>query len=729
MHDKAAGSGGFTLEVPVDASAISADDLKQQNLKIVVKTCEGELFSQPVKLKADGSGSARFSFAKNPGALTVLIGPDRAEDAELADSQTITTGIPPSLWASKRQLVLEPLRVSYWYWWWWWRWCREFTIHGHVICPDGKPVPGAEVCAYDVDWFWWWWTKQQVGCAVTDINGSFDITFRWCCGFWPWWWWRYRIWDYQPEIAEAIVPVLERDPRIQLGRASSAPSLEVFEPLLARQGLDTSKPLATLAAGQLDQIRTSLLEKLPKAPELAQLRIWPWWPWRPWWDCTPDIIFKVTQDCHFPGAVIVNEGYGDTRWDIPDPLNVTLIANDLACCKPVPPCVEGDCIEISSFCSDEYLSLDSIGGNPGALLGQPDGYAPGDRPFSETIAVLKANTFVGVDYYEIEVWDPVAMTWGPPPSGTCRDFCRHWIQPVNIGPWPNGDVPFKWVVKLDGVDPHLVVESREHYEATTPLPPPAYWEISSQLVVPLDSTKFADGTYKFHVVGWQDAGAGKIKNGHVLKVCGIDELNEWMLTFDNRAYPDMTVTDCGSGFVHLCTKEPTTAINNVTIDGNPIPECGTTEINGDLVVDFEAYDPDGHLSHYGLSIHWGASHEANLLTLPGAALTWLSGDGQGPDYASALGQGHGASSPHWQGGTMRLTVPAATAFPVPCCYLIRLEAVKRHHLGYSFGSCGYNCVADQYYNVSEFTVGAGVCDPPKLHELAAIAKHPAPEPA
>jgi len=201
MHDKAAGSGGFTLEVPVDASAISADDLKQQNLKIVVKTCEGELSSQPVKLKADGSGSARFSFAKRPGALSVLIGPDRAEDMELADSQTITASVPPSLWASKRQLVLEPLRVSYWYWWWWWRWCREFTIHGHVVCPDGKPVPGAEVCAYDVDWFWWWWTKQQVGCTVTDINGSFDITFRWCCGFWPWWWGRYRVWEYQPEIA------------------------------------------------------------------------------------------------------------------------------------------------------------------------------------------------------------------------------------------------------------------------------------------------------------------------------------------------------------------------------------------------------------------------------------------------------------------------------------------------------------------------------------------------
>ena len=55
MPDKAVGSGGFMLEVPVDASAISADDLKQQNLKVVVKICDRELLSQPVKLREVGA--------------------------------------------------------------------------------------------------------------------------------------------------------------------------------------------------------------------------------------------------------------------------------------------------------------------------------------------------------------------------------------------------------------------------------------------------------------------------------------------------------------------------------------------------------------------------------------------------------------------------------------------------------------------------------------------------
>ncbi|MGZ4334864.1 MAG: carboxypeptidase-like regulatory domain-containing protein [Gaiellaceae bacterium] len=719
MPEKAAGSGGFTLEVPVDASAISADDLKQQNLKIVVRSCEGELFSEPVKLRGDGSGSARFSFAKSPGSVRVLIGPDRAQDHELADSQTIAVVVPASRLAAKRQLVLEPIVVSYWWWWWWLRWCREFTIHGHVVCPDGRPVPGAEVCAYDVDWFWWWWSKQQVGCAFTDVNGSFDITFRWCCGFWPWWWWRYRAWEFQPELAEAIVPVLERDPRIELGNATNVPSLEVFKPLLAGRGLDLSKPLASVPAASLDQIRSSLIEKLPKAPELGQLRIWPWWPWWPWWDCTPDIIFKVTQDCHLPGTVIVDEGYGATRWDIPDPLNVTLVANSLACCKPTPPCIEGDCIDISAFCSEEYLALDDVGGNPGAPVGRPDGYAPGDRPFSETVAVLKANTFVGVDYYEIEFWDTGLGAWGPVPAGACEDFCRHWLQP--IFPFPSGNVAFKWTVRNDAaLKPHLVVESREHHETVSPLPLAAFWEISSQLVVPLNSRVFADGTYTFRVVGWQDAGGGTIKNGHVLKVCETDTDNQWILTFDNRVYPDPTVLNCGSPSVRLCTKEPRAVLTSITIDGSPIPACGVSEINGNLVVDFEASDVDGHLESYALSIHWGAGLVADLLTLPGATLARVTGDGEGPSYAAALGQGWGAAVPTWHGGTMRLTVSAAEAFPEPCCYLIRLEAWKRHVLGTAFGACGYTCDLDQYYNIDEFTVGAGVCDPRPEIAVAAI---------
>jgi hypothetical protein len=472
-------------------------------------------------------------------------------------------------------------------------------------------------------------------------------------------------------------------------------------------------------AGQLEQIRTTLLEKLPQSPELAAQHIWPWWPWWPWWDCTPDIIFRVTQNCNFPGAVILDEGYANTRWDIADPLDVTLIANDLACCRPTPPCIEGDCIDISSICSDEYLSIDAIAGNRGAVSATPAGYAPGDRPFSETIAVLKANTFVGVDYYEIEEWDPVGLSWGPRPAGAAEDFCRHWLEPVPIGPWPNGDVPFKWHVMSDGTNDHVVVESREHWEATVGLPPDAFWTISEQLVVPLDSTKFADGTYTFHVVGWQEASGGKVKNRHVLPVCGIEEPNEWVLTFDNRITNDPAALPCSPlepGLVHLCTLEPTTELTSITIGGTVIPACGTTDLVGNLEIDFTAADPDGHLLEYELTVHWGAGNIQSLIGLPGATLTRNTGDGQGPTYAAALGQGFGAASPNWHGGTMTLTVPAAEAFPEPGCDLIQLQAWERPHLGHAHGSSGIHRDQDVYTNISEFTVGVGVCDPPKVNE-------------
>ena len=718
MPEKGAGNGGFTLEVPVDASAISADDLAQQNLKIVVKTCEGELFSQPVKLKADGTGVARFSFEKSPGAVSLLVGPDRAEDRELADAQTLSSFVSEAMWSEKPQLVVQPIAISYYWWWWWWRWCREFRIHGRVVCPDGSPVVGADVCAYDVDWWWWWLSKQQVGCAKTDASGSFDISFRWCCGFWPWWWWRHRVWDFHPPLAEAIGPVLERDPRIQLGPATNVPNLEVFKPLLAA-GFDTTKSMDRVPAAQLDQVRAQLLEKLPAAPELAQLHIWPWWPWWPWWDCTPDIIFKVTQDCVAPGTVIVDEGYGDTRWDIPDPLNVTLVANDLACCRPKPPCHTGDCIEISSFCSDEGIALSQVAGNTGAPA-TPVGYyispAQGDRPFTGSIVVEKANDFSGVDYYGVEYWNAGVGDWTDLPAGAYEDFCR--LRLHEVFPFPTENHKFEWKARPDETATnHIVVESREHFETANPWSP-SFWMLGAHLVIPIDSTKFPDGTYRFRAVGYQDDGAGGIKNGHVLLVCGTDFQNEWWLTFDN-AVPDNTVPDCGAPHIRVCTREPLAMLNSITINGAPIPPCGVTEIDGDLEIDFEASDDDGHLAGFDLSLHYGAGIVQPLLPL--GVLSNISADYLGETYAKALVQG--ATRPTWNGGRMLLTVPAKVAFPVPCCYLIRLEVRKRHVFGSGgLGSCSYNCTFDQYYNLDEFTVGAGVCDPVRRIELPSAAQ-------
>ena len=97
---------------------------------------------------------------------------------------------------------------------------------------------------------------------------------------------------------------------------------------------------------------------------------------------------------------------------------------------------------------------------------------------------------------------------------------------------------------------------------------------------------------------------------------------------------------------------------------------------------------------YGLSSHYGTSGFVDLTAI--GSVTCLSGGPDARTYAEALALG--ATRPFWTGGKFRLTVPAHEAFPVPCCYLLRLEAYKRTL---------ESCVQD-VRNVSEMTLGIGV---------------------
>jgi hypothetical protein len=76
-------------------------------------------------------------------------------------------------------------------------------------------VPGATVCAYDVDWFLWWRSTQKVACATTNVHGEFTMTFRWCCGWFPWWWWRLRDWTLDVSLLERITKVLPPEVKIR----------------------------------------------------------------------------------------------------------------------------------------------------------------------------------------------------------------------------------------------------------------------------------------------------------------------------------------------------------------------------------------------------------------------------------------------------------------------------------------------------------------------------------
>ena len=743
-----AGHGNYRLEVPLDASSVK-DFKPDRAIKVVGFDAKGRASEHVVKFDERGKASATLSFDERPGQLQVVIGPENATTEQMRGLQTISVNVSGRSWGDKKEFRINPIIISSYYWWWWWRWCRSFRITGRVVCGNGNPVPGAQVCAYDVDWWWWWWSNQQVGCAVTDLNGAFEIDFTWCCGWWPWWWWRYRTWLLEPILAERISRLLREELKLtKLPPPGPQPDPVIFQTLLGepmpagfRSSAATSKLQRSRAAGSarplqmakpsidpgsLESLRLQLGAKLPPVGEFARLRLWPWWPWWPWWDCTPDIIFKVTQDCRGQNQVIVNENIWNARWDIPTDLNVTLVANDSACCVTGNTCLdEGTCGFISDICED---NLDFIGGNPGMSSGASQiGYlypgvasSSGDRPYSGTIPI-RGCVGTEVDYYEFLIStdtnpDPTKKAWSslpvPAAGGVSRSYwdngIKKWI-PVN----------FSFTEISDGTINHNVIESVSHWEANNGTQLWDYFTLDILMELITDFV-LPDGTYYLSMRGYTRSGySGNLGNAQQLTVCGSQDLVMIAITIDNHlvtAGPtDLNGHPC-AGTVHVCTTEPDTEVHAVSILHNngtstDVGACGNVTINDTdlLQIDFAAYDPDPnpHLAYYTLELHYDINLVTNLLNsglpswslAPSGAVLWAPAAAQvGPDYGDALAQG--AGSPFWAGGGIRLTVKAKAVFPYTCCYELRLIAHKR-----TIGGGGTSCDHSFWnqYNETEYS--------------------------
>jgi hypothetical protein len=726
----------FRLIVPLDASGIK-DFKPERPVKVVAYGLNGASWETSIHLDETGKGTATLALPAR-GIFRVVVGPGNATAQQLQGLQTIGVNISGRQWGDSRELRLSPVVISAYYWWWWWYWCREFTITGRVLCANGSPVPGAQVCAYDVDWFWWWWSKQLVGCATTDATGSFQITFTRCCGWWPWWWWELREWQLESTLVNRLATLL-RDSNIRtVPLPSPKPTQGVFQQLIAKgPGAPPNLPMVAASAQpggtsaidpvSLDGLRKQLLAVLPAAPEFERLRLWPWWPWWPWWDCDADIIFNVTQNCQGQAISIVSESIWDTRWDIPTNLNVTLTANDQACCIPqcLTPanCPEGDCVILSGICGD---NVNTIGGNLGApalpvgLLNPGTPSIFGDRPYSGTVAI-QGEAGDTVDYYEF-LYSTAGFggPWAPLPSAAVGGFNRE----VFVKPSSFPVVPFPVNSITDGTTLHNVIETKSHYESVHG--PQAWVSLNGCffdiLMGLVTQGVLANGTYYLQMRGW-DLSGGILVNPRILPVCGTENQNGIVVTIDNQTTNTSGPTDlnglaCGAGTVHVCTIQPETAILQVVIlhtDGTttPLGPCQNTCITDtdSLQIDFVAYDPDAFLAYYSLALNYGASLTVNLLGLGGTLSpspippVWAPPAPQvGPDYGTALTQG--AVSPAWGAGAIRLTVSAKAAFPETCCYQLQLYAFKRT-IGCS------PCVGDHsfwnQYNLSEssFTVQVG----------------------
>ena len=711
------GSREHHLEVPLDASAVEGFK-PEKPVKVLLLNRKGPVQSAIVALDDKGHGSARFALPERSGNLRVLVGPADATDEELTGLQIVAADITARLWANQAELRLRPIVIPPYYWHWWLVWCREFVIRGRVLCPNGRPAPGAKVCAYDVDWWFWWSSTELLACDTTDINGAFEIKFTRCCGWWPWWWWRHRFWQLEPLLVDRIAPVLRRDPRLaDLIRPKPQPALADFAALLGAEGahLVGAKELDPAA---LASLREPLLKRLPPAVELEQLHIWPWWPWQPpWWDCNPDVIFKVTQDCAGTAGstLIVNETIFDTRWNIPTTLNnVTLVAGDNACCIPDSNPCDGDCLALTTACGS---GLDHIGGNiaaPAAPVGYLNPGAAGtysDRPFAGAISITgTADCMDDVDYYELEWATNPGGPWSVMPPAANGAFARGYLQFVPFGFHYPG-------FPASPISGRNVYETLQHYESTHP---PADWGgnrvwITNRdlLINWLTENSFADGTYWLRVRGWNVDAGGNLINPRILKICESDDEAFVVLRVDNRVVSagpaDLHGKPCGSGTVHACTEEPDSAIVNIQLlhqDGTTtdLIGCSSAQLaaTDQMLIDFVAYDPDGHLAELALSLHYDVNLSTPLVGLGTltSAPAWSgvpSAVQAAPNYPAALALG--AVRPTWNGGVMRLTLSGANlqaAFPYTCCYQLRLDVYKRTLV---------NC-AHLHFNISEtsFTI-------------------------
>lgn len=728
-----ASNASYRLLVPLDASGVQ-DFKPDRAVKVVAFDAKGRAYEGLVKFDEKGHGAASLAIEEVSGNLHVIVGPENASTEQLKGLQTISVDVGRRQWADKRELTLSPIAISHYYWWWWLRWCRRFKISGVVRCADGNPVPGAKVCAYDVDWWWWWSSKQQVGCATTDQHGAFEIDFTWCCGWWPWWWWRERQWFLEPLLAERITRLLRQETALtKLPPPTPQPDPAVFQALLgetasptAARSLATSRILqntpaarsAQIDPGTLDSLRKQLVAKLPPSDEFARLHLWPWWPWWPWWDCTPDIIFTATQDCHDKQVVIVDETIWDARWNVPTNLNVTLNANENACCVQGSTCLDGgDCSFISDICG---TNLDYIGGNPGASSGAAQvGYVnpglvsvDGDWSFSGTVP-LSGCVGDTVDYVEF-LYNQTGFggTFNPLPAAAVAGFDRSYWD-TGLHKWVA--VPFPFTPISDGSVTHNVIESVPHFETNNGA---KLWDVSTLNFLMQLATQgvLNDGTYYIRMQGWHRPGySGNLVGPVALPVCGSEDPNGVVLTIDNHlvtAGPtDLNGHLCGGGTVHICTTEPDTAVLGVQIlhhDGTTtdVGACGNVTINDSdvLQIDFAAYDPDPHphLRNYELSLNYDVNLTTDLLNpaLSGWSLTpspvppvWAPAAAQvGPNYGdsvaamSALNQG--ASSPYWAGGAVRLQVKAKAVFPYTCCYQLALYTYKRVIGGYGLSCDG-----------------------------------------
>ena len=758
----------------LDLSAVGNEHVPADFELLVAAVRDGTVLGSSV-LKVEGAKQRRLPFevdfepvvlpgARGPCPVVLVVGPNVA-DRELLGLDTVRHEVDLAAAAPKRsaeaqatksaELKLGRIAVDASLFERWLISCHTYTIHGRMVCRHwhydpqkrrwwfcDEPVPGAVVEAFDVDRFWWWYWRDLIGSAVTDIHGNFQLKFRWCCLRWrPW-----------PRPNPAIDPDILA--RIQQLLASAQPPLPPIppgpdpDPMLFQQLLGGAASLsgpvlaaATQGALSLASVQPSvgalsaeaLRAALPASPELAALRVWPWWNWG---DCAPDVVFRATQRCGDRVNVIYAETNAQTRWDIPTTLNVTLVANDLACC--IPSCRDPEC--------PECLKLTWVGCTPVDLI-SADAGPPDLRGFARTAAPdadpWKDNPFWGslqvqggvgwdVDYFKVQV-SRDGGAWADLPSPAFAGYTRSYWDGSAFVP-----VAFTPTLK----NGQMVIMTRHHYEVLNPAIPrfggAVIWNDYATLFY-FDSTQpglTPDALYQLRFDGFAADAADKLiaSSERILPTCGRETAEQLYLRIDNQALvhpapslpaPCKIPHACG-GIIHACTVEPDCYIREIwKNEGQSGQECVSAcdiarlEPTDTLTLHFSVTCPptvqDGHLGGYWLRAEYGANQAfyiaAPLFVDATGGVGTLAADPTaefGPSYSQALAQG--AARPLWSGGDFKVTL-RGTDFPECCAYLLRLWAWKRTTNGCSDPSVTHDNQFELSFTVLRPDLCPGVCAP------------------
>lgn len=612
-----------------------------------------------------------------------------------------------------------------------WLWCcRIYHVRGKVVCRNwtydpikhqwrwcDDPVPGAKVDIYDVDRFLFWYREDLITTVTTEFDGTFEATIVWCCSRFPWW----EGWLIDDEILRHIRELLlERNVILKPPPPDPDPTFlqELAGSLRPRPALATSAASATVE--EVSTSAESLRALLPESDRLSSLRVWPWWDSN---DCEPDVIFRVHQFCKDRDEVIHDEGPAQARWNIPQNLNVTLFANDKACCLPI--CRDPECPDCMKLNWVHCIPVDYLA--DASFAGPPDlrGYArvPSQEDYT-LFGSLQMRGDIGreIDYFRPQ-YSKDGGPWTDLPTPQFAGYSRrYWQGAAGYSPY----IPFVPTSKAYGGGNVVVIPTRHHYEELNPGLPTfggeVFWDDWDTLFYfATDATpSLGDGLYELRFVGYRADGSDELVAGSefVIRTCGLPMWETVYLRIDNQANPHGHPAldhDCAGITTHLCVDEPEAYIRSLVKNEGlwneqPVSVCDIVELQptDTLTVHFTVTVPanaqDGHLGGYEMVANYGASLQ---FSLGGAALGAPcpepdsgasrgifeadppSGSVQvGPSYAEALAQG--APRPHWYGGKYKVTLRGCD-FPVCCAYDIYLHAWKR-----SWNGC--NSIPWTHYN-------------------------------